>query len=330
MTILFTPLDVKGTTLPNRIVMPPMANNMADEQGLVTDDLIEHYVKRAKTGLGMIIVEHAYVQKEGQLSQGQLAIDHDRCLEGLKKLVDEVKKAGSLIGIQITHAGASAKEEIIGTIPEAPSAIARRPDQITPKQMSKDDIKTSLKCFAQAAQRAKSAGFDMVELHGAHGYLISQFNSPLTNQRHDEYGGSLENRFRFCKKALEAIRNVVGMTYPIWLRLGVSDDQIGGLTIEESRTIAPYLVTAGADCFDISGGLSGASRSQDQSPGYFAPWAREIKANIEVPVMVTGGITKADTAEQILTRGDADLIGIGRALLKDPQWAQKAKTALRN
>lgn len=326
MPQLFDALDVAGVTMKNRIVMPPLANRMANEDGSVNDQLIAHYVARAKAEIGMIIVEHSYVCPTGRLSAKQLGIHNDAMIEGLRSLVDAVHEAGGKIGIQITHAGSVTTSEVAGEQPLGASAIMHPKGTGVPRELSAAELVRLAKEFATAARRAKAAGFDMVEVHGAHGYLLSQFLSPLTNQRTDQYGGSLENRMKFPLEVVRAVRQAVGEKYCLWYRLGADDRMPGGTTLEHGIYAAQELEKAGVNLLDISGGLIGGRIDGPQ--GFYVPLSTAIKQAVQIPVMVTGGITVPVFADEVVRQGQADLVGIGRALLRDPEWAIKAKAAL--
>ena len=321
MEKLFSPLQVKNLELANRIVFPPMANNLAADDGKVTQRLFEHYAARADQ-VGLIIVEHSYVNPTGRINNNQLGIHTDDCVAGLTELVEVIHNAGSKCGIQITHAGGAAKEEMIGQLALAPSAISHPRDGGMPREISISEIAQLIEDFATAARRAKQAGFDMVEIHGAHGYLLNQFLSPYTNQRGDQYGGSLANRLRLPLEVLKAVRAVVGPEYPVFYRLGADDGIEGGLTAEEGAKAAVILAEAGVDTLDLSGGLLGFRTKSGQ--GFFVYLAEKIKPLVKVPVLVTGGITTPELAEKILSDGTADLVGIGRALNANPNWAVEA------
>ncbi|NLO97490.1 MAG: NADH:flavin oxidoreductase [Peptococcaceae bacterium] len=328
MSSVFSPLQIKNLRLSNRLVMPPMALDHASEKGEVTSELIDHYLERAE-GLGLVIVEHTYILPEGKAHPRQLGIYDDALLPGLKALVDRVHKLGVPIGLQITHAGARALNK-----PQAPSALfcphltrfGLSPElsaKEIPAELSIEDMKNICAAFARAAARAQEAGFDLVEIHGAHGYLLNQFYSPLTNRRTDEYGGSLENRLRFPLEVIAAVKRTVGPDMPVFYRLGADDRLPGGNGVDESKKAVPLLVNAGVDCLDLSGGICGYLKKGP--PGFFNYLAKEIKPVANIPVLVTGGINSLEMAEELVAAGIADLVGIGRALLSDPAWLKKAK-----
>lgn len=327
MKLLFKEFEFKWLKLKNRIVMPPLANNLADEQGGVTEQLIAHYLERAKGGVGMIIVEHSYVTASGKFSPAQLGIDQDRLIPGLKELVRQVQAYEVKIGIQLNHSGGTTTEAVIGTQPLAPSLIKHPWGQELPRELTGKELEQLADCYAQSAVRAKTAGFDFVEVHGAHGYLLNQFYSPLTNRRKDAYGGTRENRLRFPLRVVERVRQAVGKDYPVFYRLGADDLLKNGLTIEDALYAAPRLVETGIDLLDISGGLRGY-QPKNPVPPYFTHLSSAIKKAVTVPVLVTGGITESEMANRIIEAGEADLVGIGRALLKDPNWAKKALESL--
>jgi 2,4-dienoyl-CoA reductase-like NADH-dependent reductase (Old Yellow Enzyme family) len=304
-----------------------MANNLAEE-GEVNERLVAHYCRRAEAEVGLIIVEHSFVLPSGRASKKQLGISDDALVPGLRKLVEEVHRRGARIGIQITHAGSNTTAEVLGHSPLAPSAVPhpRYSDQV-PAEMSKEDLRAIKEAFVAAARRAKEAGFDLLEIHGAHGYLLNQFFSPLTNQRRDEYGGSLENRLRFPLEVIAAVRRSVGESFCLFYRFGADDQMPGGVTPDDARRAAPLLVEAGVDVLDLSGGMCGASTKTGS--GFFLYLAEAVKPAVNIPVLVTGGLGDPLLADRVIREGTADLVGIGRALLADPDWVLKAREVLR-
>jgi len=327
--LLSKPLSIKDLSLKNRIVMPPMANNRATLAGDVTDTLIEHYTERA-AGVGLIIVEHSYVTVSGRVHPNQLGINEDSNVPGLMRLASAIRAAGAPAAIQITHAGGRTTPEACGVQPEAPSATPIPPQgEIVPRELSLDDLRALRQAFAQAARRAKMAGFAAVEVHGAHGYLLNQFCSPLCNHRTDAYGGDRAARLRFPLEVVESVRQAVGPAYPVFYRLGADDLLPGGLTAGDAVYAAKALEETGIDMLDISGGLLGSRPNGVSGEGYFGHLSMAIKAAVRVPVMVTGGVVTALGAERLLRDGKADLVGVGRALLADPGWAVKAEAELR-
>lgn len=324
MPQLLDPLKIGSLEIKNRIVMPPMATNYADKQGKVTDKLIKHYSDRSRS-LGLLIVEHSYITKQGKISPNQLGADSDNLIPGLKQLTDAVHANETPIALQINHGGSTASSHITGSPPVAPSHINHpRRDGETPRQLNHDEIEGIIKYFRDAATRAAKAGFDAVEVHGAHGFLLSQFLSPLTNTRQDQYGGDLENRVRLPCRIIEEIRSDLGSDFTIIYRLGADDFLPGGITIKEGVEAAKIIAKKGVDIMDVSGGIGGSRGEALKGPGYFVPQALEIKKVLDIPVVGVGGIQTADEADEIIRSNKVDLVAVGRAILKDSQWATKA------
>lgn len=319
---LLDSLEVKGLTLKNRIVMPPMHTGLATTRGAVTDDLVEHYVRRSKA-LGLLIVEHSYVSLDGRLSERQLGIYDDGLILGLEKLSSSIHATGTPVVIQINHAGRSASMEITGIKPVAPSSTENA------RELRGEEIEALVEAFANAAERAMRAGFDGVEVHGAHGFLLNQFLSPLANRRQDKYGDSLEKRIRFPLEVVERVKEQVGGRLLLY-RLGSDDLVPEGTQIEDSKKFAVKLEEAGVDILDVSGGLCGSRPVHLQGrQGYFIPQAQQIKKAVNIPVIGVGGVTEPEYANKLIQEGQVDLVAVGRGLLKDPDWAIKAIKTLR-
>jgi NADPH2 dehydrogenase len=314
---LSDPLRVRELTLKSRILMAPIATDSATQTGTVTEKLIEHYVKRSRA-LGLLIVEHSYISLQGKLSEKQLGIHDDNMIPGLKKLVQNVQAMETPIVAQITHAGAQTSEKITKMVPVGPSSTKGV------HELSVSEIIDLSYAFTRAAERAVKAGFDGVEIHGAHGFLLNQFFSPLTNQRCDIYGGSLENRMKFPLEVVESIRKVVGEKILMY-RFGTDDLDPAGIITEDSKKFALKLQEAGVDIIDVSGGLCGSCPEKLKGiQGYFVNQAHQIREVVKVPVACVGGIKDPKYANKLVQDGIVDLISIGRGLLKDPQWAVKA------
>ena len=325
MLNLFSHIETNNLRLKNRIVLPPMATEKSTSNGTVTDQLIKHYTDRAKD-LGLMIVEHSYVHPSGKLSKKQLGSYSDDLLQGLRNLVDEIHKLDTPIVLQINHAGGTSKEEIIGRKPLSPSKEYFN----KAVKMTKEDIKTIKNSFSDAAVRAEKVGFDGIEVHGAHGFLLGQFTSPLVNNREDEYGGSLENRMRFPLEVVEAVKNKTD-DIEILYRLGSTDLEPEGQTVEESIELAKRLEEIGVDMIDVSGNMCGsAPESLDGEQGFFIEQANKIKQEVDVPVIGVGGIREPEFANKMIKDEKVDLIAVGREYLKDPKWACKAKEKLQS
>lgn len=327
---LFEPISIRGMQLKNRYVMPPMVTNYAEEDGAVTQRLIDYHVARARGGVGLIIVEASYIRSDGRGFVNEVGIHKDDLIPGLKRLVDEVHNAGAKIAIQMIHAGRQTSSAVTGVQPIAPSAVCCPVIQEIPRELTTKEIRQLEDDFAAAARRAKEAGFDAVEVHGAHGYLIAQFLSPFTNRRLDEYGGGLDGRARFAVEVVRKVRDTVGPDFPILFRISGAEYVEGGLTLTQTRAITPMLIEAGVDAMHVSagnyataGGIVVAPMEVEQA--VLAPLARGIKEVSSVPVIVVDRLHDPFIAEQVLQLGQADMIAIGRALLTDPELPNKAQ-----
>lgn len=301
--------------------MPPMATGKA-VQGMPTEVQINYYRERSKA-TAMIIVEHEYISAEGMASKGQLSMADDSVIEGYRKLTKAVHEEGALILAQISHAGGVARD--IEDVPIAPSPIVIRPNMPTPKEMTADDISRVIHAFTEAAVRARKAGFDGVEIHGAHGYLLNQFYSPLTNFRTDEYtGNTMEGRTRIHTEIIKSVRKTVGNDFIVALRFGACDYMDGGSEIKDIPTASRIFEQAGIDLLDISGGHCIYTIKGKTEPGWFAELSKPAKQAVKIPVMLTGGVKTGEDAEKLLEGQAADLIGVGRSMMRDAEWTQKA------
>ena len=312
-------IQVGNLQLRGRIVMPPMATEQADG-GLVTPGMGAYYAARAKNPeIGLIITEHSYIEMRGKASRGQVSIAENEAIEGLSTITKAIHAAAEGIKVfaQINHAGGYTSRDITGTEPVSASAGIFK--QEPARALTKDEILQIEELFAQAARRAQLAGYDGVEIHSAHSYLLNQFYSPLTNRRTDEYGcQTMENRLRMHLETIQKVREKVGENFPIAVRLGGCDYTPGGSTIEDSVEASLLLQKAGVDLLDLSGGMCRYILEGVSEPGWFGQMTRQIKQQVNVPVLLTGGIKTRAEAETLLEQGAADLIGIGRALLKEP------------
>ncbi len=328
MKLIYAPLKIKQVELKNRIVMPPMATSKTSH-GSVTEALLSYYDEKSKGGhLGLIITEHAYINSQGMAHAGQMSVSSDDVVEGLSKIADVIHQNGTPVIAQISHAGRSTSSQITGypTVSASAVPMVRKNGESseTPQAMTQAQINQVITDFVKAAKRVKAAGFDGVEIHSAHTYLLDQFYSPLSNKRTDDYTGqTLEGRLKLHKDVIEAVRQATGDDFLIALRLGGCDYTEGGATVEDSVIAAQMLESYGLDLLDISGGMNGYMIPGYTEPGYFSEMTQKIKEKINIPVILTGGVTAAEQAEDLLERQTADLIGVGRAIFKDSEWAKK-------
>lgn len=326
---IFSPLTIKHMTIKNRIVMTPMGTNYAEQNGEMSFLHMDYYEQRAKGGTGLIIVENASVDSpQGSNGTSQLRIDHDSYIPRLFKLCETIHNHGTCIAIQINHAGASAMSSRINMQPVSASNIPSKKGGEIPRPLEKEEILHIVKKYGEAARRAQIAGFDAVEIHAGHSYLISQFLSPTTNDRTDEFGGSKENRARFAKMVIEEVRKQVGPMYPIMLRISADELVEGGNTLEDTLELLEYFQEE-ADIIDVSAGLTGSIHYQIDAnylkDGWRSYMAKAVKEKFNKVVMTTGNIRDPKVAEEILEKGDADLIGMGRGLIAEPEWGNKVR-----
>ncbi len=332
--VLLTPARIGPVEIKNRIVMPPMTTRTADAEGFVTDDSVAYYMARVRGGTGLITVEMASPEKCGRHRRHEVGIYDDRFISGLTRLVGEIHGGGAKASIQLGHGGGHTRVDICGETPIAPSAIPHPVYETTfetviPQEMTKERIAATTAAYVAAAQRAQSAGFDCVEIHAAHGYLISQFHAPFENRRTDDYGGSLENRARFGLDVLRAVKAAVpglGVIY----RLSVEDFFPGGLPYSEGRQIAIWAAAAGADALHVTAGhYRSLPSAQVVLPpmslpdATFLDFAADVKKHVSVPVIAVGRLGDPATAEAAVASGKTDFIALGRTLIADPQWVEK-------
>ncbi|QOX63268.1 NADPH dehydrogenase NamA [Anoxybacterium hadale] len=317
MKKLFTEYQIKNLTFKNRIVMPPMCMYCAPETGLVTDWHVVHYGSRAVGGSGLITVEATGIAPEGRLTSNDLGIWDDSHIEGLSRIVSAIHDGGAMAAIQINHGGR--KCEAKGMQIEAPSPIPYEEGGTVPREMTKQDIANTVMEFKNAAIRADKAGFDLIQIHAAHGYLLSEFLSPLTNKRTDEYGGSYENRVRFLGEVLDAVREVWSAEKPIEVRISAEDYQEGGNKAEDLAAMLNLVKHKGIDAVNVSTGGVVAVVPKTY-PGYQTSHAEKIKRLTSLPTSCGGLITKAEEAESILQEGKGELVYLGRELLRNPYW----------
>jgi len=340
---LFSPFKIKSKTLRNRIVLSPMCQYKAKD-GMISEWHLQHYSRFAFSGLGGAFIEATGVSPEGRIGHGCTGIWSDNHIEGLSKITKTFKDYNCVSGIQLAHAGRKASvlrpwdgaspitnEDTIEPAWQTigPSAIPINDKSPVPKEMTKEDINKVRNEFKLAAQRADKAGFDMIEIHGAHGYLLHSFFSPISNQRNDEYGGSFENRIRFALEIIADIKSVWPDDKPIFYRLSSIDAPGEGATLEDNVRLAIALKQSGIDVIDCSsGGITGSPVLTKSKiiPGFQVPYSEKIKKEAEISSMAVGAIINPEQANDIIMKNRADLVAIGRELLADTQWVYKAAT----
>ena len=338
--MLFTALTLREVSIRNRIMVSPMCQYSCRD-GLATDWHLVHLGSRAVGGAGLVMVEATAVEARGRISPHDMGIWKDEHIPPLERIARFLESQGAVPGIQLAHAGRKASvavpwkgggplEESAGGWPvTGPSAVAYAPGSPMPDALSPAGIAEVVRAFVTAARRALDAGFKVVELHFAHGYLVHQFLSPLSNQRVDSYGGSLENRTRLAREIVHAVRAGWPERLPLLVRVSCSDWAQGGWDIDESVELARGLKSHGVDLVDCSSGGNIHSAKVDAGPGYLAPYAERIRREAGIPTAAVGFITSAEQAEQILRNGQADLVVLARQLLRDPYWPLHAAAELR-
>ncbi|CAH1652629.1 MULTISPECIES: tRNA-dihydrouridine synthase [unclassified Chelatococcus] len=317
MSLASTPFAIGGLTLKNRIVMPPMQQYQGTAEAFATAYHVHHYARRARGGVGLVIIESTAVAPEGRLMADDIGLFSEAHVAPVAAIAAAVKAEGVPIFMQLSHGGRKSRPHP-GSRLIAPSAIPHDDDYGMPEAMSLDDITCVVMAFAKAARRALSAGFNGLELHAAHGYLLHQFLSPLSNTRGDAYGGDLEGRSRIVADVIRAVREAVGRDVPVTIRVSASDYQEGGLTAEMIAEALTVLIPLGLDAVHVSSGGLSPEPPPNTGPGYQLGFARTIRERIEVPVIAVGNIRTAVQVEDILREGHADLVAIGRPLLVHP------------
>ena len=331
---LFSPISIKTMTVKNRVAMLPMGTNFGGQNGEFLEEHIKYYEQRAKGGTGLIIVENACVDFPlGSNGTTQIRLNEDRFIPALYNFTTRLHRQGACAAIQINHAGASAVPSRIGAQPVSSSDIPSKTGGALPKPLTVKEIEDIAEKYAAAAKRAQTAGFDAVEIHAGHSYLICQFLSPLYNKREDEFGGSPENRARFCRMIIDKIRREVGDMFPLILRISADELIAGGNTLDDTLEILDYL-NEGIDIFNVSCALNDSLYYQIDAmyfnDGWRAYMAEAVKKKFGKPVITMGNIRDPKIAEEILSSGKADIIGMGRGLIAEPYWAEKVQTGKEN
>ncbi len=331
--VLFSPISIGPVNISNRFVRSATHDFMADDEGRVQPRQVRMFQELAEGGVGLIITGHTYIRREGKASLRQTGIDSDEKIEGLRFIAEAVHKTQAKIFLQISHAGRQTKPKLCACTPAAPSAVYEPTFKVTPRAMTEKDIHQTREDFIQAGRRAKEAGFDGLQLHIAHGYLLSSFISPYTNRRTDGWGGSLMNRVRIVREILKGIRRWTGPDFSLIAKLNAVDYLEGGLTIEDSTAIAKILEKDGLDGLEISGGMAEAGQGSvwkgerpKEEEGYFLDYAAQIKKNVAIPVFGLGGLRTFDVMEEAVASHQADLISMSRPFIQDPAIVRKFKS----
>ena len=330
MSILFEPIVIKGMELKNRFVRSATYDGYADHKGQVTDRQLKFFEDLAKGGAGLIITGIAHVHDSGQTSPIQNSVTTDQCIPGLKKLAAAAHNLGAKIAVQLFHAGRESARFLEAKSLEAvgPSFVRDDPNFERPyRSMTGEEISEIVSAFGDGARRVREAGFDAVQVHGAHAYLLSQFLSPYLNRRDDQWGGTLENRLRLHREILKDIRAKAGEDYPLLIKIGVEDGFPGGLEFREGALAARFLAEWGFDALEISSGLRGkryegtefrTKLTRPERESYFRAWCREIKAEVDVPVMMVGGMRTFSVMEEVVEGGEADFVSLCRPFIREP------------
>ncbi|MCX5314836.1 NADH:flavin oxidoreductase/NADH oxidase [Streptomyces sp. NBC_00154] len=351
MSVLFEPCTLRSLVVPNRVWMAPMCQYSAEavgpNAGVATDWHFAHLAARAAGGTGLILTEATAVSPEGRISPADLGIWNDTQVAALRRITSFIKGQGSIAGIQLAHAGRKASTaapwqgggpvgpDEHGWQPVAPSPLPFDEGHPIPHELTVDEIHGVIDQFREAARRALDAGFEVAEVHGAHGYLVGQFLSPYSNRRTDEYGGSFDNRVRFALQVVDAVREVWPEDLPVFFRISATDwltendeDDREGWTVDETVRLAKELQAHGVDLLDVSSGGNAPNARITTGPGYQVPFAARVREETSLPVAAVGLITEPQQAEKIVADGQADAVLLGRELLRSPSWAQHAAREL--
>ncbi len=332
--MLFTPANIGTLTLPNRLVRSATAERLANSDGRPKSQLRQLYQELAKGGVGLIITGHMYVHPSGKAHPEMTSIHSDKMIPGLAELADAIHREGGRVVAQINHGGMQCGRQIV---PEtiAPSTVDAPFLQRPAREMTPDEINLLIRAYGQAARRAQEASFDGVQIHGAHGYLIGQFLSPLINHRTDEWGGDMEGRMRFLRAVCRTVREQVGPDYPLFIKLGMMDGVEGGLTPGEGVQIVAALEEMGLDAVEISGGIGGGQNlntrtgiRSEEDEAYFRPLAQRARLVTRLPIILVGGFRSRRVMEEVLTAGDADFISLCRPLICEPDLPNRLRMGL--
>jgi 2,4-dienoyl-CoA reductase-like NADH-dependent reductase (Old Yellow Enzyme family) len=331
MATLFEETTINGMTMRNKMVRSATWEGMCDQDGRPTDKLIDCYRDLAQGGTGLIISGFTFVQPDGKGIPGKMGIHSDDFANDYGNLTRAVRDAGGKIAVQLVHAGGQTNAGNAGRQPLAPSAVQVDQFQEMPAELTKDEIRDIVLAFGEGTRRAKAWGFDAVQLHGAHGYLINQFLSPLTNRRTDEYGGDIENRSRFLLEVYQKVREAAGADFPVLIKLNAADNMDGGLELDDAISAAKKLADAGIDAIEVSAGTpasgeKGPARQKINKPekeAYQLELARRIKEAVSCPVMVVGGFRSYEVAQKAIEKDGMDYIAMARPLIREPGLANR-------
>lgn len=321
----FEPITLGTLELPNRIIRAACGERRADREGRVGHGMLSYVDTLARGGAGLIILGHGFVRPDGRLTDNETGLDREDQVPRLTLVAQQAQRAGAKIAMQLSHGGRQCRPAVIESTPLAPSAVKVKKTGVVPRELEKDEIADLIGEFAASARRAREAGFDAVQIHAAHGYLVSQFLSPATNMREDEWGGSPENRRRFLIEVIEAIRSEVGPEYPLLIKINLDDCVPDGIGLQEALEAAGAAADAGVVGIEVSGGMvdsdQGAARKEIE-PGrkeaYFRPLAKALKEVVDCPVILVGGLKSIEVISDVLESGDADLVALGRPLIREP------------
>ena len=326
---LMSSLTIKNMTLRNRVMMTPMGTNLANPDGSISEEHKRYYKLRAKGGTGLIVVENVCVSfPMGSNGTSQLRLDHDSYIPHMYELTEMVHSWGAKIAVQINHAGGAAMASRIGCQPASASDIPCKRGGAKPRPLTTEEIYHLVQCYADSAWRAQMAGFDAVEIHAGHSYLLNQFLSPTTNNRSDEFGGSMENRVRFLRLVLEETRRRVGSDFPVIIRISSDEFVTGGLTLEDTLEWLP-LVDEYVDLYDVSAGLNDSMEKMIDKgylpDGWKSYLAKAVREKFHKPVITSGNYRDPAIADRVIEEGSADIVAMGRGLIADPEWCNKVR-----
>ena len=322
----FEPIAFGGLEISNRMVRAACGERRADREGRVGHEMLSYVDAIARGGSGMVILGHGYIRTDGRLTDNETGLDSDGHVPRLGLVAQQVQRAGARAVMQVSHGGRQCRPAIIESTPVAPSPVEVRKTGVTPRELEDSEIIELITDFAEGARRVREAGFDAVQIHAAHGYLVSQFLSPATNTRRDQWGGSARKRRRFFFEVLEAVRGAVGPDYPVMIKLNLDDCVPGGVELEEAIGTAKGAASAGVCAIEVSGGMVDSDRGaarKDIEPGkqeaYFRDLARAMKKRVDCPLLLVGGLKSLEVITDVLASGDADMVALGRPLIREPR-----------